>query len=224
LLDSGNLYQALSALEDYYIDSYKSKIVLPQIVPVHDESLSAIAEEISRCRLCRLVSGRTNVVPGIGVDKPLVMVIGEGPGSEEDKKGEPFVGPAGLLLDKMLEAIGLFRGVNCFITNIVKCRPPNNRAPAPDEQAACNSFLQRQIALLQPSAILALGRVAAQALLQSHEGIGELRNIEHRYKDIPLIASYHPSALLRNTEYKRPAWEDLKLLRSVLQKLHPDRI
>jgi DNA polymerase len=147
------------------------------------------------------------------------MVIGEGPGAEEDRTGLPFVGPAGQLLDKMLGAIGLSREENCFIGNIVKCRPPMNRDPAPDEQAACLPFLDRQLALLRPRAILAVGRIPAQSLLGVKDGIGRLRGRAFEFRGVPLVATYHPSALLRDDGLKRPAWEDLKLLRSILDGL-----
>jgi DNA polymerase len=150
------------------------------------------------------------------------MVIGEGPGASEDATGKPFVGEAGILLDKMLASIGLSRESNCFIANVVKCRPPDNRDPLPEETAACASFLKRQIQLLKPKIILCAGRVAAQTLLRTNETIGRLRGnfTELRITDrsIPLIATYHPSALLRNIELKRPAWEDLKILKARLDE------
>jgi DNA polymerase len=183
------------------------------------DTLEGIGVEIARCRLCRLATGRNRVVPGTGSPHPLVMVIGEGPGSEEDKSGIPFVGPAGQLLDKMLSAIGLSRETNCFIGNIVKCRPPLNRDPAPDEQFACMPYLDRQIEILKPQAFLAVGRIPAQALLGVKDGIGKLRGKRYEYKGVPLVATYHPSALLRDETYKRPAWEDLKLLKSILDGL-----
>lgn len=184
--------------------------------PPKGDSLAAVAQEAARCRKCRLASGRARAVPGEGAARPLVLVVGEGPGAEEDASGRPFVGPAGQLLDRMLAAIGLSRAENCYIANVVKCRPPMNRDPAPDEQAACIGYLERQIALLRPKAILAAGRVPAQALLGTKEGVGKLRGRAWDYKGLPLVASYHPSALLRNEELKRPAWEDLKLLKSLL--------
>lgn len=180
------------------------------------DSLAMVAQEAARCRKCRLASGRARAVPGEGAARPLVLVVGEGPGAEEDASGRPFVGPAGQLLDRMLAAIGLSRAENCYIANVVKCRPPMNRDPAPDEQAACIGYLERQVALLRPKAILAAGRVPAQALLGTKEGVGKLRGRVWDYKGLPLVASYHPSALLRNEELKRPAWEDLKLLKSLL--------
>jgi DNA polymerase len=151
------------------------------------------------------------------VANPRVLVIGEGPGAEEDATGRPFVGPAGRLLDKMLAAVGLSREGNCHIANLVKCRPPGNRDPAPDEQAACRPYLLRQVAALRPSLILCVGRVAAKALTGSEEGIGKLRGRWFEWEGIPLIATYHPSALLRDESLKRPAWEDLKRLRERLE-------
>lgn len=189
-----------------------------QAAPAGD-SLSAIATEAARCMACRLAAGRKRVVPGQGSEQPLVMVIGEAPGAEEDRTGLPFVGLAGQLLDKMLAAIGLSRTQNCFIGNIVKCRPPMNRDPAPDEQAACIAFLDRQIDLLRPRAFLALGRIPAQTLLDTRNGIGQLRGHVHQFRGCPLVATYHPSALLRDENLKRPAWEDLKLLKSLLDGL-----
>ncbi|MCX7656751.1 MAG: uracil-DNA glycosylase [Treponemataceae bacterium] len=180
------------------------------------DSLEKIAYEISLCHRCQLALGRTNTVPGEGVAHPIVLVIGEGPGADEDRTGRPFVGRAGQLLDKMLAAINLNRETNCYIANVVKCRPPNNRDPLPGEVTACRSYLERQIRLLQPRAILTVGRISAQALLATTEGISHLRGHQHKYQAIPLFATYHPSALLRNEALKRPAWEDLKLLRSYL--------
>jgi DNA polymerase len=183
--------------------------------------LERIAAEIRACTLCPLADTRTNTVPGEGANNPLVVVIGEGPGADEDATGRPFVGRAGQLLDKMLGSIGLSRGSNCFIANVVKCRPPNNRDPRPEETAACAHFLEQQIALLAPKFILVAGRIAAQTLLKTGESIGKLRGkiteFETERGAIPLLVTYHPSALLRNEEYKRPAWEDLKLLRSKLE-------
>ena len=184
-------------------------------------SLVQIAAEIRACTNCPLCKTRTNTVPGEGVLQPLVMVIGEGPGADEDAQGRPFVGKAGQLLDKMLGSIGLSRNTNCYIANVVKCRPPNNRDPFPEETAACAGFLERQINLLKPKFILAVGGTAAKNLLKREEGIGKLRgkftDFSTESGTIPLLASYHPSAILHNEEYKRPAWEDLKLLRSRIE-------
>jgi DNA polymerase len=188
------------------------------------DSLEQIAADIRACIACPLHKTRTNTVPGEGAARPLVLVIGEGPGADEDATGRPFVGRAGKLLDDMLASkgrIGLYRDANCFIANVVKCRPPENRDPLPEESAACAPFLARQIALLNPRLILALGRTAAQTLLRSEEGIGRLRGRFYDYGGIPLLPSYHPSALLRNEDLKRPAWEDLKGLRAKLAELVP---
>jgi DNA polymerase len=148
------------------------------------------------------------------------MVIGEGPGADEDASGRPFVGRAGKKLDEMLASIGLSRESNCFIANVIKCRPPGNRDPQPDETAACSGFLRRQMKLLNPRFILCAGRIAAQTLLNTSDPIGKLRgkfiDFDSGDRTIPFLATYHPSALLRNEELKRPAWEDLKLLRSAL--------
>ena len=184
------------------------------------ESLAQIAAEIRSCTACPLCKTRKNAVPGEGVERPLVMAVGEGPGADEDAAGRPFVGRAGQLLDKMLCSIGLSRGDNCFIANVVKCRPPENRDPLPEERAACMPFLKRQIQILRPQYILCAGRIAAQTLLETETPIGKLRGqfVELRVadRDIPLLATYHPSALLRNDALKRPAWEDLKLLRAAI--------
>jgi uracil-DNA glycosylase len=176
-------------------------------------SLEAIAAAVRSCTACRLASTRKNAVPGEGAASPAVLVVGEGPGAEEDETGRPFVGPAGQLLDKMLASIGLDRRTNCFIANVVKCRPPRNRDPEPDEREACLGYLRAQAAALRPKAILCAGRVAAQALLGTGEGVGALRGSWREFEGLPVLVTYHPSALLRDESLKRPAWEDLKLLR-----------
>ena len=186
------------------------------------KQLTALAEKIKACGACKLCGGRTNAVPGMGVPNPAVMVIGEGPGEEEDRQGLPFVGPAGRLLDKMLNAIELDRNANCFIANVVKCRPPRNRDPEEDESAACRSFLDAQIAALKPKMILAVGRIASQNILNTDSPLGRLRGQFHEYRGIPLLVTYHPSALLRNEDLKRPAWDDLKRFRAHLATLAPD--
>jgi len=184
--------------------------------------LEKIEKKIALCNRCKLCTTRTKTVSGEGVEKPLVLVIGEAPGADEDLTGKPFVGKAGQLLDKMLAAISLSRNTNCFIANIVKCRPPANRDPLPEEIDSCSSFLQAQIATLKPVMILALGRISAQVLLNTKEGIGKLRGKFFEYNKIPLMATYHPSALLRDAQLKRPAWEDLKQFRTKLTSLIPD--
>jgi uracil-DNA glycosylase len=200
-----------SAAKEYLFTDDESKIDT-------SDTIEQIAQEIKVCRNCQLWEKRTNTAPGEGVLQPLVLVIGEGPGEEEDRQGRPFVGRAGQLLDKMLDSIGLSRKTNCFIANVVKCRPPFNRNPYPEETAACAQFLQRQITLLKPKFILVLGAIAAQSLLKTTDSIGKTRGkfTEFEVGDmkIPLIATYHPAALLRDEEKKRPTWEDLKLLHS----------
>ena len=180
-----------------------------------DELLAQIAEEIAGCTKCGLHSGRRYTVPGRGVIEPLAMFIGEAPGGEEDKSGIPFVGRAGQYLDKWLEAIGLSRDENVFIGNIIKCRPPNNRDPNPDEIRTCLPYLQRQIEIIRPKTILTLGRISSQVLSGRSSGIGALRGSTFRFMDIPCIPTYHPSGVLRNPEYRKPVWEDLQRLRDL---------
>lgn len=187
-----------------------------------DSTLSNINKKISECKRCALCANRHNVVPGMGVENPLVLVIGEGPGEEEDKQGKPFVGPAGQLLDKMLGAIGLSREKNCYIANIVKCRPPANRNPLPEEADACRPFLDAQIAALKPKAILCAGSVAVKNLFHSNDGVMKLHGQVLDFNGIPVVTTWHPSALLRAPENKRPAWEDLKVFKNVLLNIKPD--
>ncbi|MFZ4614628.1 MAG: uracil-DNA glycosylase [Rectinemataceae bacterium] len=189
--------------------------------PRHELDLLSDALAVASCARCRLGSGRLHAAYGKGVPRPLVLIVGEGPGSEEDRLGRPFVGPAGQLLDRMLASIGLSRDTNCYIANIVKCRPPGNRDPATDEKEACLLWLERQIDVLMPAFILALGRVAAGTLLGSEEGIGRLRGKWFERRGIPLLATYHPSALLHDESLKRPAWEDLKALKFRLDDAFP---
>lgn len=170
---------------------------------------SALEVMVAACRQCRLSAERKQPVFGVGDRRAEWLFVGEGPGAEEDEKGEPFVGQAGHLLDNMLAAIGLRRGENVYIANAVKCRPPHNRTPEAEEIAACRPFLERQIALIQPRLIVALGRPAAQSLLQAEVKIAAARGHLHRYQDIPLIVTYHPAYLLRNLADKARAWEDL---------------
>ncbi|MFP4330576.1 MAG: uracil-DNA glycosylase [Spirochaetaceae bacterium] len=184
-----------------------------------EQRLRRVEARISSCTACRLHEGRSRAVAGMGVLDPEVMVIGEGPGAEEDRQGLPFVGPAGQYLDKWLEAIGLDRNTNAYIANVVKCRPPNNRDPHPDEASTCLPYLEEQIALVRPRAILAVGRVALRFLIGETAPIGTIHGNLYEYRGIPLMATYHPSGVLRNPEYRRPVWEDLKKLRD--QVLRP---
>ncbi len=171
---------------------------------------------VEGCKACRLCEGRTQTVFGTGSIQAQWMVVGEAPGEQEDRQGEPFVGKSGQLLDAMLRAIQLTRGEapasqQVFIANTLKCRPPGNRNPQPDELAQCEPFLIRQIALLKPRLILAMGRFAVQSLLRSDEPVGRLRGRVHHYQGVPLIVTYHPAYLLRNPEDKARAWDDLCL-------------
>ncbi|RKX93643.1 MAG: uracil-DNA glycosylase [Spirochaetes bacterium] len=185
-----------------------------------EDSLTTIEAEIAACSKCRLCENRNKTVPGKGVLNPKVMIIGEGPGAEEDKTGIPFVGRAGQYMDKWMDAIDLKRDKDLFIGNIVKCRPPGNRDPHPDEIEACRGYLERQIKILKPSLIMTVGRIAAQELIGSSSGIGRLRGRMYDYMGIPLIPTYHPSGVLRNPEnYRKPVWEDLKAVRKFLDSL-----
>jgi DNA polymerase len=179
------------------------------------ETLDAVAAMVRECRLCGLSSGRTNAVPGEGNPRAGLMCVGEGPGATEDELGRPFVGQAGKLLDQILGAIDCPRE-RVFIANIVKCRPPQNRKPLPDEAAACLPYLHRQIALVRPKVLLALGGTAAEWLLGVRKSLGELRNQVHRYGEIPLVVTYHPAALLRNPNWKKPTWDDVRIARQLL--------
>ncbi len=166
------------------------------------------------CTRCRLAEGRTTVVFGEGDRHADLLVVGEAPGYEEDRQGRPFVGPAGKLLDKMLAAIG-FRRDEVFICNVLKCRPPQNRDPVADEVAACRPYLRKQVELVAPKAICAFGRFAAQTLLATDLSLGRLRGATHEFMGVPVVVTYHPAALLRNQQWKRPTWEDLKVLRRI---------
>ena len=176
---------------------------------------------VASCTACKLCEGRTQTVFGVGHPNAHWMVVGEAPGEQEDAQGEPFVGKSGQLLDNMLRALGLSRDASSvdpsdpskcvYIANSVKCRPPGNRNPAPDELAQCEPFLMRQVALLQPKIILAMGRFAVQSLLRSSDPIGKLRGRVHHYQGVPLVVTYHPAYLLRNLEEKARAWDDLCL-------------
>ena len=182
-------------------------------------SLDELNTKVLRCTRCGLARTRNNVVPGMGVEHPDVLVIGEGPGHDEDMQGLPFVGKAGVLLDRMLAAIGLDRKTNCYIANIVKCRPPENRNPFPDEQAACFSFLEAQIHILKPKIILCMGKIAIEKLMNQNIAITQVHGEFFDYNGIPVMPTYHPSALLRNEELKRPAWEDLKKFKRRLDEI-----
>ncbi|MBN2510317.1 MAG: uracil-DNA glycosylase [Spirochaetales bacterium] len=216
---SEQLYHLVCDLHDYLSWGTRQERQELSSLPRQQDPGSAIMElnkEVAGCSRCRLHEHRNHPVPGAGNLHPLVLIVGEGPGKDEDLSGVPFVGKAGQYLDTWLDAIGLVREQHCFIANVVKCRPPGNRDPQPDEKAACMPYLERQIDILKPASILCLGRIAAQALLHTEEGINKLRTRVHRYDSIPLVATYHPSAVLRNPELKRPVWENLKTLKGFI--------
>jgi DNA polymerase len=172
---------------------------------------------VTACTSCSLHTSRTQTVFGVGDPQADWMIIGEAPGAEEDRRGEPFVGRAGKLLDEMLRAVGRSRN-RVFIANILKCRPPNNRDPKAEESAACRGYLQRQIELIEPKIILAVGRIAAQLLLETDEPVGRLRGCKHQLGDTPLVVTYHPAYLLRSPSQKRKAWDDLCLATRLMRE------
>ena len=174
-----------------------------------------LEQAVSDCTKCELHTSRTQTVFGVGNKNADLLIIGEAPGRDEDLQGEPFVGRAGQLLNAMLAAIGLQRD-QVYIANILKCRPPNNRDPKPEEAEACDPWLQQQIALIQPGVILVLGRIAAHKLLNTEQSLGELRGKQYNYAGIPLIVSYHPAYLLRKPVEKRKSWQDLKRIKFLL--------
>ena len=178
-------------------------------------TLAQIADLVAACTKCRLCEARTNTVPGEGAERARLVVVGEGPGKTEDETGRPFVGKAGELLTKILSAIGLARE-QVYICNVVKCRPPENRTPQYDEIAACVPYLFRQIELLAPGVILDMGNTAAQTILNSKQSLGALRSKVHRFRGIPVIVTYHPAALLRNPNWKKPTWDDVRIARRLI--------
>lgn len=180
--------------------------------------LSDLAAFAGGCTRCALASGRQNVVFGSGHPDAELMFVGEGPGAHEDRQGLPFVGPAGQLLTKIIHAIELARE-QVYIANVVKCRPPGNRDPLPAEASACRGYLDRQIDLVRPRVIVALGRVAAQTLLGTDRSLGKLRGRWWSVSGVDVRVTYHPAALLRFTQYKRPTWEDMQVVRDRLRGL-----
>lgn len=191
-------------------------------VPVSDanDAWSELTAQVASCTACVLSRTRRQTVPGVGDRRADWLIIGEAPGADEDATGEPFVGRAGKLLDAMLRAVGLNRQRGVYITNIVKCRPPNNRDPAPDEAMACSGYLERQIALINPKLILAVGKVAAHNLLGSEEPVSRMRGkVWHwRDTDLPIVVTYHPAYLLRSPLEKRKSWDDLCLAQDVYRQ------
>jgi DNA polymerase len=181
----------------------------------------ALAASVAGCHACKLCQSRRNTVFGVGDTRADWLIVGEAPGENEDLQGEPFVGQAGKLLDNMLKSLGVSRRNKAYIANVLKCRPPGNRNPEPEEVAQCEPFLRRQVELLQPRIILAMGRFAVQSLLQTTEPIGRLRGRAHAYNGVPLVVTYHPAYLLRNLPDKAKAWADLCLAQSLITEKPP---
>ena len=192
-------------------DSIEEKPVVQDWIP--------LKAAVSGCTKCSLHQTRTQTVFGVGDENADWMLVGEAPGAEEDRQGEPFVGQAGRVLDNMLAAIGLSRKKNVYIANVLKCRPPGNRDPKPEEAEQCTPYLLQQIALIKPKLIVAMGRHAAQTLLKSDASIARMRGRVHSYAGVPLIVTYHPAYLLRTLEDKAKAWEDLVFARKTMQSL-----
>jgi uracil-DNA glycosylase len=184
--------------------------------PVSSMGWSELREAVRTCSACGLCKQRKQAVFGVGAEAGPWLFIGEGPGADEDEIGEPFVGQAGKLLDAMLAAIGISRGRDAYIANVVKCRPPGNRTPTLEEAGACAAFLDRQIELIGPRLIVALGKTAASRLLQTEASLGSLRGRVHEYRGTPLVVTYHPAYLLRSLPEKAKAWEDLLFARRTL--------
>ena len=191
----------------------------PAAAPGPATDWTALKSAVSGCTSCPLHATRTQTVFGVGDESAEWMLVGEAPGAEEDRLGDPFVGQAGKLLDSMLAAIGLSRQQNVYIANVLKCRPPGNRNPEPGEVAQCTPFLEKQIALIRPKLIVAMGRFAAQTLLATDASIASLRGRVHQYAGVPLIVTYHPAYLLRNLPDKAKAWEDLVFARKTMAAL-----
>jgi len=210
LLENKPVHESVAEKENSYITATPDQ---------RQELWRILQARVTQCTSCELHKGRKQTVFGIGHKQARLLIVGEAPGVEEDSQGEPFVGPAGKLLNNMLFALGLQRS-DVYIANILKCRPPDNRDPRPDEVKCCHSFIQQQMDLIQPDIILAVGRIAAQNLLKSKETIGRLRGKQFEYgvNKIPLIATYHPAYLLRSPKQKSKAWQDLLQVRAVLEK------
>ncbi|MBU1214584.1 MAG: uracil-DNA glycosylase [Gammaproteobacteria bacterium] len=194
-----------------------STVEIQNIPDVSTLDWTALKDKVRDCTACKLRAGCTQTVFGVGDEQADWLFVGEGPGADEDAQGEPFVGQAGKLLDNMLFAIGLKRGDNVYIANVVKCRPPNNRNPEADEIATCLPYLQQQIALIKPKLIVALGKTAATALLERDATLGSLRGTTHDFHGTPLLVTYHPAYLLRSPAEKAKAWQDLKFAVALLR-------
>jgi uracil-DNA glycosylase len=223
-------YDLLNLFSDYCTSGYAADRQRPALrarpapapapgtgVDDRRRALDKLAADIGRCTRCDLCLNRLTAVPGEGALDPLVMAVGEGPGADEDAVGRPFVGAAGQYFDKWLSAVGVSRERNVFIANIVKCRPPENRDPRPEEIKACFPYLEAQIELVRPRAIVTVGRVPSQVLLGETRGIGSLRGGSYFFRRIPLVPTYHPAAVLRDQALRGAVWEDLKRLKAFVR-------
>jgi uracil-DNA glycosylase family 4 len=208
-----------SVLEALCVDAYVPRARAAAATPQPDPgsaSWDELAEAVRGCLLCGLCQTRTQTVFGVGNRVARLMVVGEAPGADEDRQGEPFVGRAGMLLNAMLKAAG-FERRDVYVANVLKCRPPNNRDPSDEEAGRCLPYLRRQIELVAPSAILCLGRIAAQRLLETEQPVGKLRGRVHDLGGVPVVVTYHPAYLLRSPSEKRRSWDDLRLALKVLK-------
>ncbi len=219
MIESDPIRNYLQYTQEVYGDTlYKSdKPEEPKQNTDSTKSLKEFESEINTCLKCNLGQSRTSFVFGVGDPNASLLLVGEAPGAEEDKQGFPFVGRAGKLLDKILAAINRSRDNDVYICNVLKCRPPDNRDPLPSEVELCETYLIRQIELIKPVLIVALGRVAGKTLLKRDEPLKAMREIIHDYHGTPLIVTYHPAALLRNSSFKPPTWEDFKWIRKILE-------
>jgi uracil-DNA glycosylase len=227
--ERARLAAVLEGLKDFgvdelYLDTLGSREAVALAGGLHraaptgrGTALEVLASEAAGCQKCGLSAGRTQVVFGRGHAAAELVVVGEAPGGEEDRQGLPFVGPAGRLLDLLLLSVGFDRE-SVYICNLLKCRPPNNRDPRPDEVATCAPYLHAQLEAIRPRALLAVGRFSAQMLAESEASIGRLRGEVHQYRGIPVVATYHPAYLLRSPQATRKTWDDLQLLRQVLDE------
>ena len=209
--------------DEIFVSSKKSLESISDVKPYKKtdrlSSLTVLKNDVINCKKCSLSDTRTNAVFGVGDFSASLMLVGEAPGEQEDLSGEPFVGRAGKLLDKMLAAIDRSRENDVFICNVLKCRPPENRDPKSDEINQCEPYLVNQIDLIKPKLIVALGRIAGKTLLGVDKSLKDMRKKIHNYHDSDLIVTYHPAALLRNPNWKPYAWEDFKWIRSILEEV-----
>jgi DNA polymerase len=212
-------HQAAAAPQPTPIEAAPVDETQPATSPVMQMDWAELKQAVIACQACSLAQTRTQTVFGVGDENADWLFVGEAPGAEEDRRGEPFVGAAGQLLDNMLAAIKLKRGDNVYIANVLKCRPPQNRDPHGEEVVKCDPFLKRQVELIQPRLIVAMGRFAAQSVLNTDAAISALRGKLHDYNGVPVIVTYHPAYLLRNLPDKARAWEDLCFARATMRQL-----